>query len=284
LNCLPFGAKIQVRLRFGDHTMEVRDMSNGRGWFAAVVALGLAPVTPDVATREVEYRAGETVLQGFIAWDDAIGEKRPGVLVIHEWWGHNEYARDVAKRLAAAGYVGFALDMFGKGKLAEHPQDAQALVAEVTKDPAVLDARFQAALEQLKRDPHVDPERIGAIGYCFGGAVALRAARRGADLDAVVSFHGALAASKPADPGPVRARLLVLTGGADPLVPPEQVATFEQELEAAGATLEVVTYPAAKHSFTNPTADGRGMEALAYDADAANKAWAAMLELFEEVW
>jgi dienelactone hydrolase len=251
---------------------------------AAALVLGLAPRASDVNTREVEYRAGETVLQGLIAWDDAVAEKRPGVLVVHEWWGHNEYARSVAKRLAAAGYVGFALDMYGKGRLAEHPQDAQAMVAEVTKDPAVIGARFRAALDQLKQDPHVDPERVGAIGFCFGGSVVLAMARAGVDLDAAVSFHGGLAASRPTEPGPVRARVLVLTGGADPFVPPEQVAAFEQEMKAAGATFEVVTYPGAKHSFTNPTADSRGMEALAYDADAAAKSWAAMLELFEAVW
>src|SRR5207237_6919287 len=148
--------------------------------------------------------------------------RRPGVLVVHEWWGHNEHARHQARRLAEAGYVGLALDMFGKGKVASHPEEAQAFVAEVTKDPAVLAARFNAALEQLKRDPHVDTTRIAAIGYCFGGAVVLGMARTGADLAAVVTFPGALATTPPAHTGKVTARILVLAGGADPFVPPEQ--------------------------------------------------------------
>src|SRR6266850_4066867 len=126
-----------------------------------------------VRTKEVDYRQGSTVLQGFFAWDDAAKGKRPGVLVVHEWWGHNEHARNQAKRLAEAGYVGFALDMYGKGKLAAHPQDAQAFMAEATKDPAVVTDRFNAALAELKRDPHVDKEKIAAIGYCFGGGVVL---------------------------------------------------------------------------------------------------------------
>ena len=185
------------------------------GLAMAAVLLSLAPRSVKVKTRELEYRQDGTVLQGFIAWDDAGRGKRPGVLVVHEWWGHNEHARNQARRLAEAGYVGFALDMFGKGKVTTHPQEAQAFVSEVTKDPAVLAARFNAALEQLKRDPHVDPRRIAAIGYCFGGAVVLDMARAGADLAAVVTFHGALATKTPAQPGKVKARILVLTGGAE---------------------------------------------------------------------
>lgn len=251
---------------------------------AAVLVMTLAARGTDVQTRQVEYRAGETVLQGLMAWDDAVTGKRPGVLVIHEWWGQTDYPRNVARRLAAAGYVGFALDMFGKGKVAEHPRDAQAFVAEATKDPAVIQARFRAGLEQLKQDPHVDPERIATIGYCFGGTIALLMARSGADLDAVVSFHGGLGQTAPAEPGPVSARVLVLTGGADPFAPQEQVAAFEEAMKAAGASYRVETYPGVKHGFTNPRADSRGLDALKYDADAAAKSWAAMLELFHEVW
>src|SRR5213592_2994155 len=192
--------------------------------------------------------------------------------------------RRVGRRRAGAGYVGFALDMFGKGKVTTHPQEAQAFVSEVTKDPAVLAARFNAALEQLKRDPHVDPRRIAAIGYCFGGAVVLDMARAGADLAAVVTFHGALATKTPAQPGKVKARVLVLAGDADPFVPPEQVEAFRQEMQAAGARFEVVTFPGAKHGFTNPDAGKFGMDALAYDAAADRESWAAMLKLFKEVW
>src|SRR5437867_4683151 len=191
------------------------------------IALAAVVLTQDaprarVQTREIEYRQGDTVLKGFVAWDDAVQGRRPGVLVVHEWWGLNDHAKNQARRLAEAGYVGFALDMYGNGKVTTHPQDAQGFVAEVTKDPAALAARFNAALAQLKQDPHVDTTRLAAIGYCFGGGVVLGMARAGADLAAVVTFHGALATQTPAQPGKVKARILVLAGAADPFVPPEQ--------------------------------------------------------------
>src|ERR671912_385733 len=157
-----------------------------------------SPANAEVRTKEIEYKQGNTVLQGLIAWDDAVKERRPGVVVVHEWWGHNEHVRAQAKRLAAAGYVGFALDMFGKGKVTTHPKEAQTFMSEPQKPPATMSARFQAALDQLKQDPHVDQEHLAAIGYCFGGAVVLDQARSGADLDGVVSFHGMLGAKSPA--------------------------------------------------------------------------------------
>ncbi len=251
---------------------------------AVLLTLGWSAASAAIKTREVEYRQGETTLQGFLAWDGAAKGGRPGVLVVLEWWGHNEHARNQASRLAKAGYVGFALDMYGKGKVAAHPKDAEAFVSEATRDPAVVNARFNAALDLLKKDPHVDPERIAAIGYCFGGAVVLGMARSGADLDAVVSFHGALATRLPAGKGQVRARVLVLTGAADPMVPPEQVEAFKSEMTAAGARFEVVSFPGARHSFTNPQADRAGMDGLAYDQEADRKSWAAMLNLFRQVF
>jgi dienelactone hydrolase len=250
----------------------------------AAVLLAASAAAAEVQTREIEYKEGAVVLQGLIAWDDASKGLRPGVLVVHEWWGHNEHARYQAKRLAEAGYVGFALDMYGKGKVTMHPKDAQGFMTEVKKDPAVIPARFHTALEQLKQDPHVSTDHIAAIGYCFGGSVVLDEARSGADLEAVVSFHGALATKSPAEPGRVRARVLVLTGAADPFVPKEQVESFTQEMKAAGVKFQVITYPGAKHGFTNPDAGKAGMDALEYNAEADKKSWAAMLELFKEVF
>jgi len=252
------------------------------------MAAGAMPLLATVAaaevhTKEITYTQGHQVLQGFLAWSDAAKGKRPGVLVVHEWWGHNDHARNQAKRLAEAGYVGFALDLYGKGKVATHPKDAEALMTEAAKDPAALEAKFNAALAQLKQNPLVDPGKIAAIGYCFGGAVVLGRARAGADLAAVVSFHGVLATTTPAAKGTVTARVLVLTGAADPMIPPDQVAAFEKEMTAAGATFQVVSYPGAKHSFTNPEADQRGIDALAYHAEADQQSWAAMLALFKEV-
>lgn len=243
-----------------------------------------SPSTPNVQTRELEYREGQTPLKGFVAWDGNAQGKRPGILVVHEWWGHNAHARNQAKRLAEAGYVGFALDMFGDGKVTSHPDSAQAFVAEALKDPARLAARFTAALEQLKQDPHVDSTRVAAIGYCFGGAVVLNMARSGAPLTAVASFHGAIPPEAPIAPGTVKAQVLILTGGADPMVPAAQVEAFRKAMEASGATVRVVTYPNAKHSFTNPNADKVGMDGLAYNAEADQQSWAELLKLLQQVF
>ena len=260
-------------------------MHSGAKLAVVAVVLAAAPaVSAAVKTRPFEYKQADTVLQGLIAWDDAAQGKRPGVLVVHEWWGHNEHARNQAVRLAEAGYVGFALDMYGAGKLATHPKDAEAFMNEAMKDPALIPARFNAALALLKQDPHVDPEKIAAIGYCFGGAVVLGMARSGADLDAVVSFHGALGMSKPGQTGKIKARILVLTGAADPMVTPEQVESFKAEMKAAGADVQVISYPGVKHSFTNPNADKAGMDGLAYSAEADKASWAEMLKLFKQVF
>lgn len=258
----------------------------GRASVAALLSLACAVATAraDVKTREFEYAQDGTALQGYIAWDDAVAGKRPGVLVVHEWWGHNEHARAQARRLAEAGYVGFALDVYGKGKVATHPKDAEAFMTEALKDPAAVPARFNAALQELKKDPRVDGDRIGAIGYCFGGAVVLNMARAGADLDAVATFHASLATQSPARPGQVKPRILVATGGADPMIPPEQVKAFEEEMKGAGARFEVISYPGVRHSFTNPGADKAGMEALAYDAEADRKSWEAAMKMFGEVF
>jgi dienelactone hydrolase len=239
---------------------------------------------PRIETREVTYQQGGTNLKGFIAWDANVTGRRPGVLVVHEWWGHNEHARTQARRLAEAGYVGFALDMYGDGKVTTHPDSAQAFVTEAMKDPAAMKARFDAALAQLKADSLVDSTRVGAIGYCFGGAVVLGMARAGADLDVVGSFHGAIPPSAKVDSGTVKARILIQTGGADPMVPAADVERFRKELEAAGAQVKVITYPNAKHSFTNPNADKVGMPGLGYDAAVDQESWAALLETLKEAF
>jgi len=243
-----------------------------------------APAGPDIQTREVTYQAGSTTLKGFVAWDAARTDRRPGVLVVHEWWGQNQHARNQAKRLAEAGYVGFALDMYGDGKSTTHPDSAQAFMMAAVKDLPAMQARFDAALAQLKMDPHVDSTKVAAIGYCFGGNVVLTEARAGAPLAAVVSFHGALPTSPAVDSGKVKARVLVLAGGADPMVPPDLVAKFTDQMKKAGANFDVVSYPGVKHSFTNPDADKSGVPGLAYNADADRESWAAAMKLFSEVF
>jgi dienelactone hydrolase len=250
----------------------------------AAMLLAVVPARSEAVVRSkvVEYEAGGVPLQGYLAWDDAVKGKRPGVIVVHEWWGHNQHARNAANKLASAGYVAFALDMFGKGKVTTHPDSAQAFVAEAMKDADAIPTRFDAALAQLRSDPHVDATRIGAVGYCFGGAVVLGIARSGADLKAVGTFHGALQTQHPAEPGKVKAKLLIQAGGADPMVPPEAVAAFDKEMKAAGADYRIITYPGAKHSFTNPRADSSGVPGLAYNADADKKSWAELIKFFKK--
>jgi len=258
--------------------------SIARALIAASV-LTAAGAAAEVKTRELTYTQDKTTLQGFVAWDDAVKGKRPGVLVIHEWWGHNQHARNQAIRLARAGYVGFAVDMYGKGKLAEHPNDAKAMSGELRKDPATVKARFEAALAELKKDPNVDPKKIGVVGYCMGGSIALEMARAGADLQAIATFHAGLSApEKPAAKGAVKPRILVNNGGADTFIPQAAIDAFKKEMADAGARVEVISYPGAKHGFTNPDAGKHGMDTLAYDAAADKASWEASMKMFKEVF
>lgn len=236
-----------------------------------------------VKTQEITYKQGATALQGFVAWDDAVKGKRPGVIIVHEWWGHNQHARNQAIRIAQAGYVGFALDMYGKGKVTEHPKDAQSFVAEATKDAKVERARFEAALDQLKKQPQVDAAKIAAIGYCFGGGVVLDMARAGVPLSAVATFHGSLSSKLTAAPG-IKPQILVMTGAEDPMIAKPQVEAFRKEMTDAGAHFEIITYPGAKHSFTNPDSDKAGMPGLGYNASADKDSWAQLLKLLEGVF
>ena len=257
-------------------------MRPGRTWIVTAMLLFAAgPASAALKTKVVDYSAGGTELQGYLAWNDAAKGKRPGVLVVHEWWGHNAHARRAAERLANAGYVAFALDMYGKGKVTTHPDQAQAFMAEATKD-ALVPERFDAALAILKSDPHVDTTRIGAIGYCFGGGVVLGMARAGANLKAVGTFHGALATQTPAQPGAIKGKLLIQTGTADPMVTADQVGAFEREMTDAHADFRVIRYPGAKHSFTNPDANKAGVPGLEYNAAADKKSWAELIAFFKK--
>ncbi len=240
-----------------------------------------------VQGKEVSYEADGTKLKGYVAYDDAVKGKRPGVLVVHEWWGLNDYARKRARMLAKQGYTALALDMYGNGKMAHHPDDAQKFSSEVSQNEGLAKARFEAALALLKQQKTVDADNIGAIGYCFGGSVVLNMARLGEPLKVVESFHGGLKTSHPAEPGVVKARIASFTGEADPFIPAEQVAAFRQEMEKAGVTPLVVTYPGAMHSFTSPEADKLGKEfnlPMAYNADADKDSWSKGMALMDEVF
>lgn len=250
--------------------------------WAAAASAGAA-----VKGETVTYQAGGRTFQGYIAYDDTVQGKRPGVLVVHEWWGLNDYARSRARQLAALGYTALAVDMYGGGKTADHPKDAGAFAAEVKRNWDVAKARFLAARDVLVKHPTVDPARIAAIGYCFGGGVVLQMAREGVDLKGVVSFHGSLATDRPARPGAVKARILVYNGAADPFVKPEQVTAFQREMDAAGARYRFVNLPGAKHAFTNPGATELGKRfnlPLAYNAEADKRSWAGMQAFFQEIF
>ena len=254
--------------------------------FAALLTLVLASAAQGaVQGKEVTYAADGVTMKGYLAWDDAVQSKRPGVLVVHEWWGHNDYARKRARMLAELGYTALAVDMYGDGKVANHPKEASAFAGAVSKNAAGAKARFLAAEELLKKEPGVDGDRIGALGYCFGGSVVLEMARQGVDLKAVASFHGGLTPMTQAQPGVVKTRIASFTGGADPMIPDAQVETFKQEMTQAGVDFTTVVYPGVKHSFTNPDADAYAKQfsmPLGYDAAADQDSWTKTRILLRE--
>lgn len=246
-----------------------------------------APVAKDVRGEEVAYEVEGVQLKGYLAYDASQQGPRPGVLVVHEWWGHNDYVRRRAKMLAELGYTALAVDMYGGGKLAEHPDDAKKFMMEVLSNIAVGEARFRAARALLSAHESTDPEKVAAIGYCFGGGVVLHMARTGADLDGVASFHGSLSTQSPAQPGAVKAHVFVAHGGADPFVPADQVEAFKKEMASAGVDLQFVAYEDAKHGFTvaEATEKGERMELpLAYDAAADADSWARLQAFLAEVF
>lgn len=242
---------------------------------------------PDIRGEEVTYKAGDTTLVGYVAWDANKKGPRPGVLVVHQWWGHSDYVRKRARMLAELGYTALALDMYGEGRQATHPGDAMKFMNETISNMDVATERFQAAYDVLKEHGTTDPNDISAIGYCFGGAVVLHMARFGMDLDGVVSFHGNLATQTPAKKGAVKSKVLVLHGEADPLVPPEQVAAFKKEMEAAEVDYTFIAYPGAKHAFTDEAATEKGKKfdmPLEYNAEADEKSWEEMTKFLAALY
>ncbi len=240
-----------------------------------------------VKGEEVTYESDGTTLKGYLAYDDAIKGRRPGVLVVHEWWGQNEYARKRARMLAELGYTALAVDMYGDGKVVDNPDDAGKLAAEVSKDMTMAKARFEAGMQLLRKQETVDANEIAAYGYCFGGGVVLNMARMGEDLKGVASFHGGLGTDHPAQPGKIKARIITFSGDADPMIGSDKVAAFKQEMDAAGANYRVVTYPSAKHAFTNPDADELGKKfkmPIAYDAEADKDSWKQATEFLRQVF
>lgn len=238
-----------------------------------------------VVTKTVEYRQGDTVLEGYLAYDDSVKGKRPGVLVIHEWTGVGPYVKKRAKQLAAMGYVAFAADIYGKGVRPATPELAAKEAAKYRgADRGLIRARGAAGLDRLASFAKVDPGRLAVIGYCFGGTAALELARSGANLRGTVSFHGGLDTPVPADALKIKGKVLVLHGADDPNVPPPQVAAFQQEMRLAKANWEMVYYGGAVHSFTNPDSGDDPTKGAAYNAQADRRSWEEMKLFFAEVF
>jgi len=254
---------------------------------AAVLAMvfsfaGVSTARAEMKTEVVEYRHGDVVLEGYLAYDDSFQGKRPGVLVVHEWYGHTPYVRMRAEQLARLGYVAFASDMYGKGVLAKDAKEAAALAGIYLGDRKLMRARAAAGLDVLRKRPEVDPARLAAIGYCFGGTTVLELARSGADLASVVSFHGLLNTPNPEDARKIKGKVLVLHGGDDPFVPLKQVEAFQEEMRKGGVDWEFVTYGGAVHRFTNSEAGSDNSKGAAYNERADRRSWQAMKDFFAE--
>jgi len=240
----------------------------------AIAALALSfQASAAVKEEPVTYKAGDTTLKGFVVYDDAKKGKRPGIVVVHEWWGVTKHTHSEARRFAEKGYTAFIADMYGDAKTADNPKDAGALMKGLMGDAAVVKARFDAARAALAKHSSVDAKRIGASGYCMGGAVVLNMARDGEDLAGVAAFHPSLGGYKPSDK-PVKAKVLVLNGADDPFNKPDQIASFKKDMEAAKVDYKFVDYPGAVHAFTNPEATEAGKKfniPVAYNAEADKK-------------
>jgi dienelactone hydrolase len=241
----------------------------------------------EIIGNEISYQASDSImLNGYISRNTATSGKRPGIIVVHEWWGHDEFARQKADELAEMGYVALAVDMYGNGKQAEHPEEAMAFSSNLMKNFDTAKKRFMAAMETLKADENVDAEKISAIGFCFGGSVALSMANSGADLDGVAVFHSGL--SLPVMPNEdLKAKLLIQNGAEDMMITDEQEKTFKSQLDAINANYEYIAYEGVMHSFTNKDADSLGEKfdlPLAYDKETTEKSWKKMTLFFKDLY
>lgn len=261
---------------------------------AAALLASASTASAGIKTQTLEYKQGDATLKGFLAYDDAQTGPRPGVIVVHEWYGLNDYAKARAEQLAKLGYVALAADIYGDGKVVATAEEAGKLATRFRSDAALLRSRITAALETLRKNPNVDPSRVAAVGYCFGGTTVLELARSGADLAGVVSFHGGLGPVPMADGSAaeapasgfrgIRAKVLVCTGADDPMAKPEQVAAFQDEMRRLKADCQVVSYSDAVHGFTNPANEKSTNPAVKYNAAADKLSWERMKQFFAEIF
>jgi dienelactone hydrolase len=271
----------------GEETLDKRGFKMIKVVISAILLVFSSVCTADVQTKEVTYSGGGVEMKGMLAWDDSIEGERPGVLVVHEWWGNNDYPRKRAKMLAKLGYTAFALDMYGDGKTAEHPEDAGSFMNAVIQDLESGRARFEAAHELLKSHDTVNAAKTAAIGYCFGGGVVLHMARMGADLKAVASFHGGLGMASMSGEEKINTRVAVYNGEADTWTSADAIAKFKAEMDKAQADYDFIQLPGAKHGFSNPDATSNGEKfgiPLEYNKLADKASWAHMQLVFAEAF
>ncbi len=249
-----------------------------------IVFVLVVNVQAEIRTEVVEYKEGDTVLEGYLAYDDAIKGKRPGVLIVHEWMGINQYVKRRAEQLAKLGYIAFAADIYGKGIRPKNRDEAAAEAKKYKENRKLMQARAVAGLNILKKHTLTDISRTAAIGYCFGGTTVLELARSGADVNGIVSFHGGLDTPNINDAKNIKGKVLVLHGGDDPFVPAEQVASFQDEMRKAGVDWNMVIYGGAVHSFTNPDSGNDNSKGAAYNEKADKRSWEDMKQFFSEIF
>ena len=250
---------------------------------ASLVLLG-SVAQGAVVTKTISYRQNGVDFQGYLAVDNSQKGKRPGILIVHEWWGLNDYARHRAEQLASLGYVAFALDMYGKNKVTDHPSQAKEFMTQVTENVNTWRQRALAGLNILRNQPNTDPNKIAAIGYCFGGSTVQQLAYSGADIKGIVSFHGSLLPPPASAARQIKAKFLICHGAADPFTKPEMIPAYISAMNASEIDWQMVIYGHAKHSFTNPGADKHGMPQLGYNRHADLRSWQAMKQFFNEIF
>lgn len=252
--------------------------------FVALGVLHTRNAQAAVKTQTVEYKQGDTTLEGFLAYDDSIQGKRPGIIIVPEWNGVNDNSKRRAQMLAQLGYIAFAADVYGKGVRPANSKESAQEAAKYSGNRPLYRARVQAALDALRKNPLADTGKLAAIGYCFGGAGALELARSGADVAGVVTFHGDLSTPTPQDARNIKGRVLVLHGADDPAVPAKAVQALEKEMSDAKVDWQVVLYSGTVHSFTNPGAGNDNSRGSAYNERADKRSWIAMQDFFREIF